>query len=346
MSAPVAMAEHMQIAPTPAAPLLDIRELVTQFDTRAGCARAVAGLDLNMHPGEIVGLVGESGSGKSVTGFSILGLVDPPGRIAGGSIRFRGRELVGADPETLRSLRGREIAMIFQDPMMTLNPVLRLDTQIVEAIAAHETVGRKAALQRARDALAQVGIPAPDERLRAYPHQLSGGMRQRVAIAIALLHRPALIIADEPTTALDVTIQAQIVYLMQRLCRESGTALLWITHDLAVIDGMADRVYVMYAGRVIENGPVREVLAQPAHPYTRGLIDSLPGNNVRGTPLRQIPGMMPSPLALPEGCAFRPRCNRSSERCLVVPPAIATGPARQACCFHPLVSPSETRHGR
>ncbi len=323
---------------TPGEALLELRDVVTEFDTRAGCVRAVAGVNLSLRPGEIVGLVGESGSGKSVTGFSILGLIDPPGRVTGGSIRYRGRELVGADNETLRQLRGRDIAMIFQDPMMTLNPVLRIDTQIIEAITAHEKVSRKAALARARDVLAQVGIPAPAERLKTYPHQLSGGMRQRVAIAIALLHRPSLIIADEPTTALDVTIQAQIVHLMQDLCRDSGTALLWITHDLAVIDGMADRLYVMYAGRIVEEGPVREVLAAPAHPYTRGLVDSLPGNNRRGEPLHQIPGMAPSPLALPGGCAFRPRCSHATTHCEQVPELRPIGQSRSLRCFHPLIS--------
>jgi peptide/nickel transport system ATP-binding protein len=329
---------------TPGDALLELRDLVTEFDTRAGCVRAVAGVNLSLRAGEIVGLVGESGSGKSVTGFSILGLIDPPGRVTGGSIRFRGRELVGADNETLRQLRGRDIAMIFQDPMMTLNPVLRIDTQIIEAITAHEQVSKAAALARAREVLEQVGIPAPAERLKTYPHQLSGGMRQRVAIAIALLHRPSLIIADEPTTALDVTIQAQIVHLMQALCRDSGTALLWITHDLAVIDGMADRLYVMYAGRIVEEGPVREVLAAPAHPYTRGLVDSLPGNHRRGEPLRQIPGMAPSPLALPSGCAFRSRCSHATAHCEQVPAVRAISAGRSLRCFHPL-STQAASHG-
>ncbi|MCC5862584.1 MAG: ABC transporter ATP-binding protein [Gammaproteobacteria bacterium] len=336
---------HTQAGATPGEVLLELRDVVTEFDTRAGCVRAVAGVNLSLGAGEIVGLVGESGSGKSVTGFSILGLIDPPGRVTGGSIRFRGGELVGADNETLRQLRGRDIAMIFQDPMMTLNPVLRIDTQIIEAITAHEQVSRAAALARAREVLEQVGIPAPAERLKTYPHQLSGGMRQRVAIAIALLHRPSLIIADEPTTALDVTIQAQIVHLMQALCRDSGTALLWITHDLAVIDGMADRLYVMYAGRIVEEGPVREVLAAPAHPYTRGLVDSLPGNNRRGEPLHQIPGMAPSPLALPTGCAFRPRCNHATTHCEQVPEVRIFSEGRSLRCFHPL-STQDERHGR
>ncbi|MCC5872387.1 MAG: ABC transporter ATP-binding protein [Gammaproteobacteria bacterium] len=316
--------------------LLQISNLTTVFDTRAGRVVAVAGVDLTLRPGEILGLVGESGSGKSVTGFSILGLIDPPGRVSGGSILFRGRELVGAGDVTLRQLRGRDIAMIFQDPMMTLNPVLRIDTQIIEAVRAHTRASKSEARERALEVLTEVGIPAPEERLKCYPHQLSGGMRQRVAIAIALLHRPSLIIADEPTTALDVTIQAQIVHLMQRLCRESGTALLWITHDLAVIDGMADRVCVMYAGRIVEQGPVRDVLASPAHPYSRGLVDSVPANNRRGEPLRQIRGMAASPLRLPAGCAFQPRCDHATERCRQQPEAVEVGPDRLVRCFHPL----------
>ena len=209
--------------------------------------------------------------------------------------------------------------MIFQDPMMTLNPVLRVDTQMVEAIHAHEKVSPKAALARARDALAMVGIPSPEERLKTYPHQLSGGMRQRVAIAIALLNRPRLIIADEPTTALDVTIQAQILSEVQKLCRETGTAMIWITHDLAVVSGLADRIAVMYAGRIVESGATADVIRAPSHPYTRGLIDSIPTRATHGTLLRQIPGMTPSLLNLPQGCAFRPRCSHATDVCLTVP---------------------------
>jgi peptide/nickel transport system ATP-binding protein len=226
---------------------------------------------------------------------------------------------VGASEPRLQKLRGKEIAMIFQDPMMTLNPVLRVDTQMVEAIHAHEKVSPKAALARARDALAMVGIPSPEERLQTYPHQLSGGMRQRVAIAIALLNGPKLIIADEPTTALDVTIQAQILYEVQKLCRETGTAMIWITHDLAVVSGLADRIAVMYAGRIVESGATADVISRPSHPYTRGLIDSIPTRATHGTLLRQIPGMTPSLLHLPQGCAFRPRCSHATSACLAVP---------------------------
>ena len=226
--------------------------------------------------------------------------------------------------------------MIFQDPMMTLNPVLRVDTQMVEAIHAHEKVSAVAARERALNALAMVGIPAPQERLLAYPHQLSGGMRQRVAIAIALLNRPKLIIADEPTTALDVTIQAQILYEVQKLCRETGTALVWITHDLAVVSGLADRIAVMYAGRIVESGATDDVIRRPSHPYTQGLIDSIPTRATHGTLLRQIPGMTPSLLQLPQGCAFRPRCTHASDICLPVPQAMDIPPAKSVRCWHAL----------
>ena len=308
------------------ATVLDVQGLQTHFFTHGGVVKAVDGVDLRIEAGEVLGLVGESGSGKSITGFSILGLIDAPGRIVGGHIRYLGQELVGATERRLQALRGKEIAMIFQDPMMTLNPVLRVDTQMVEAIHAHEKVSAKAALARARDALAMVGIPSPDERLQAYPHQLSGGMRQRVAIAIALLNRPRLLIADEPTTALDVTIQAQILYEVQRLCRETGTAMMWITHDLAVVSGLADRIAVMYAGRIVESGATADVIGAPSHPYTRGLIDSIPTRATHGTLLRQIPGMTPSLLNLPQGCAFRPRCGHATDACLAVPQA-EPGPA-------------------
>jgi peptide/nickel transport system ATP-binding protein len=259
--------------------VLEIRDLVTEFDTRDGMLRAVDAVSLELQAGEILGLVGESGSGKSVLGYSILGLVDPPGRIASGSVRFGGRELVGLPDAGLRRLRGKRMAMIFQDPAMTLNPVLSIETQLVETVLAHDDVSRKIAVERSMDSLNLVGIASPASRLKQYPHEFSGGMRQRVAIAIALLHRPALIVADEPTTALDVTVQGQILYEMQRLVRETGAALIWITHDLSVVAGLADRVAVMYAGRVVEQGSADEVLYAPRHPYTRGLLDSVPANN-------------------------------------------------------------------
>jgi peptide/nickel transport system ATP-binding protein len=315
--------------------LLEIDGLKVQFPLRDGVVRAVDGVSLGVDAGEVLGLVGESGSGKSVTGFAILGLVDPPGRIVAGAIRFRGDDLVGRPEAELRRMRGRDIAMVFQDPLMTLNPVLRIDTQMTEAITAHERVSARAARARARDALAAVGIASPDERLLAYPHQLSGGLRQRVAIAIALLHRPALVIADEPTTALDVTIQSQIVAQMQALCAESGTALIWITHDLALISGFADRVAVMYAGRIVEQGPVGAVLTASLHPYTHGLIGSLLGGGAPGAALAQIPGLPPSPMNLPPGCAFAPRCPRADGTCATAPEAVRHPGGREARCWHP-----------
>ncbi|NLD68058.1 MAG: ABC transporter ATP-binding protein [Limnobacter sp.] len=302
-----------------AGPLLGVRGLRTEFLTRDGVLPAVADVSFDIARGEVLGLVGESGSGKSVTGFSLLGLIDPPGRIASGSIVFDGSELVGAPQSTLRRLRGKRIAMIFQDPMMTLNPVLSIETQMIETVRAHEPVDRSAARERAIRALARVGIAAPAERLRQYPHEFSGGMRQRVAIAIALLHEPALIVADEPTTALDVTVQGQILYEMQRLVRDSGTALLWITHDLAVVAGLADRIAVMYAGRIVEIGDSAQVLDSPRHPYTRGLLDSVPAAALPGQRLRPIRGSTPSVLRLGCECAFAARCPRAQPACERMP---------------------------
>ena len=317
-------------------PTLRVENLHTHFFTRQGVVKAVEDVSFSVGPGKILGLVGESGSGKSMTGYSIMGLIDPPGRVVAGRILLRGKDLRTLAPNEMRHVRGNRIAMIFQDPMMTLNPVLRVDTQMIEAIRAHADVSHAAALERARDALARVGIPSPQERLSAYPHQFSGGMRQRVAIAIALLNKPDLIIADEPTTALDVTIQGQILFEMQKLARESGTALIWITHDLSVIAGLADEICVMYAGRIVEHGSVDQVLDAPLHPYTHGLIDSVPSRSRRGEPLRQIPGMTPSLLDLAPGCAFRERCSRADGAC-GEDPALSTPVAgRQVRCFHPL----------
>ena len=314
---------------------LEVQDLKTHFFTRAGVVRAVDGVSFEVRPGEVLGLVGESGCGKTVTGFSILGLVDPPGRIVGGRIIFDGTDLLQLDERALRQIRGARIAMVFQDPMMTLNPVLRIDTQMVEAVQAHQHMDSKTAHQIAREALERVGIPSPESRLRSYPHQFSGGMRQRVAIAIAFLNRPKLIIADEPTTALDVTIQAQILYEAQKLCRGSGTALIWITHDLSVVAGLADRICVMYAGRIVEQGSVDEVLDAPLHPYTHGLIGSVPSRNRRGAPLAQIPGMTPALINLPPGCAFRTRCSRAQARCSELPELKAHND-RLVRCFYPL----------
>jgi peptide/nickel transport system ATP-binding protein len=253
-----------------------------------------------------------------------------------GRILLGGTDLTTLDSRSWRRIRGNRIAMIFQDPMMTLNPVLRIDTQMVEAVLAHHDISRESALERCRETLGRVGIAAPDERLASYPHHFSGGMRQRVAIAIALINRPDLIIADEPTTALDVTIQGQILFEMQKLCRESGTGLIWITHDLSVISGLADEVCVMYAGRIVESGTVDAVLERPMHPYTRGLLDSVPARNLPGRPLAQIPGMTPSLLKLGAACAFRERCPRAVEPCGAAPPERAPAPGRRLRCVNPL----------
>ena len=312
-------------------PVLEIKDLVTGFATREGMVRAVNGISLQIKPGEILGVVGESGSGKSVLGYSIIGLIDPPGRIESGSVRFDGRELVGAAEEGMRRIRGKRIAMIFQDPMMTLNPVLSIGTQMLETVFAHEDLEHEKARKRCIENLQLVGIASAAERLKQYPHEFSGGMRQRVAIAIALLHRPQLIIADEPTTALDVTVQGQILYEMQRLVRETGAALMWITHDLSVVAGLADRVAVMYAGKIVEQGLAADVLYAPRHPYTQGLLDSVPANNLGRARLRQIPGMTPSLARLPQGCSFRERCGRADADCLAIPEM-----NNNARCHHPL----------
>ncbi|MET3926654.1 ABC transporter ATP-binding protein [Devosia sp. 2618] len=323
-------------APVGADTLLSIQGLKTQFATRAGIVKAVDGVDLALGRGEIVGLVGESGSGKSITGFSIISLIDPPGRVVEGSITYDGIDLVALDEESRRKLRGNDIAMIFQDPSMTLNPVLRVDTQMIETIQAHANVSNADALARAREVLVMVGIPSPDERLKNYPHQLSGGMRQRIAIAIALINRPRLIIADEPTTALDVSIQGQIIYEVKKLCRQTGTALIWITHDLAVVAGLADRIAVMYAGRIVEMGTAAEIIETPQHPYTRGLIDSVPSHATRGRRLHQIPGMTPSLLNLPQGCSFKDRCDRATSACAIEPANTVLADGRTYRCWHPL----------
>jgi peptide/nickel transport system ATP-binding protein len=312
--------------------VLEVRDLHTHFFLRRGVIKAVDGVSFNIARGEVLGLVGESGSGKTVTGWSILGLLDPPGRIVEGSIRLNGEELVGAPQERLRAHRGRDVAMIFQDPMMTLNPVLRIDTQMIEAITAHEKVSHRAARARAAAALAAVGIASAQDRLRAYPHQFSGGMRQRVAIAIRCC-TTATLDRRRATTALDVTIRRGLPRF--RPCARRRHRLIWITHDLAVIAGLADRIAVMYAGRIVEQGPVDAVFAQPLHPYTRGLIGSIPRHGQRGAPLVQIPGMPPSLAQLPPGCAFAPRCPRADQACAAMPAMADHGQGRAARCWHP-----------
>lgn len=318
-------------------PVLSVKNLVTEFDTRVGTVTAVDGVSLEVNPGEVLGIVGESGSGKTITGFSILGLIDKPGRIASGEVILNGQDLRKLSEAERHKLRGDRIAMIFQDPMMTLNPVLRIDTQMIETIQAHRDVSKARAREMAAEALGLVGIPSPVERLRTYPHEMSGGMRQRVVIAIALMLEPDLIIADEPTTALDVTIQSQILSEMQKLLVARNTALIWVTHDLTVVAGLAHRVAVMYGGRIVEQGPVNDLLDHPAHPYTQGLIASIPSSVPRGQRLEPIKGMTPSLINLPPGCAFAPRCPRASDQCLSNRPEQENlTETRLLRCFHPL----------
>lgn len=314
--------------------LLDVQGLRTWFHTRDGVVKAVDGVSLQLRRGEILGLVGESGSGKSVTGFSIMGLVGERGKVQADRMVFDGQDLTRVSAEQMRDLRGNRLAMIFQDPMMTLNPTLRIDTQIVEAVLAHQRVSRRAARDRSLEVLRMVGIPAPEARLKAYPHHLSGGMRQRIAIAIALLNSPRLIIADEPTTALDVTIQGQILYEVQKLCREMGTALIWITHDLALVSGLADRMAVMYAGRIVESTSTEALIERPMHPYTHGLMASIPSLGTRGQPLFQIPGSTPSLLHLPPGCPFRNRCYRADAQCEEAPALMPVAEDHLVSCWH------------
>ena len=316
------------------APLLQLNDVTITFDYAAGALHAVEDLTFHVNRGEVLGLVGESGSGKTLTGFSIMGALDDPGVVSAGEILFKGEDLTKMPPSRLRALRGSRLAMIMQDPMMTLNPTLTIGTQITEAILAHRKTTREHARQLATEALEMVGIGQAQSRLSSYPHEYSGGMRQRVAIAIALLHEPDLIVADEPTTALDVTVQAQILIEVRRLVRSKGAALIWITHDLSVIAGLADRVAVMYAGRIVEQGPTREVLTNPRHPYTYGLLKSSPENEpLENGKLWQIAGSAPSIAQRPEGCVFRPRCAHASETCLSLPGESAG--AHSYACWHP-----------
>lgn len=316
-------------------PVLSVKNLSTHFLTRGGVVKAVDGVSFDLARGEIMGLVGESGSGKTVTGFSLIGLVDAPGRIVEGSVKLNGTELTTLSEKAMRSRRGNEISMIFQDPIATLNPMLTIGQQMRLAIDAHERLSSQAAEARAAELLTQVGIPSARARLRAYPHEFLGGMRQRVAIAIALLHRPAVIVADEPTTALDVSIQAQILFQMRDLALDTGTAMIWISHDLAVVSSLASKLAVMYAGRIVEQGPTATLLRQPRHPYTAGLIASLPAMAKPGTPLAQIPGTTPSLLSLPPGCPFAPRCHRADDMCKTAPD-MTMQDNRGWRCFHPV----------
>jgi peptide/nickel transport system ATP-binding protein len=312
--------------------ILEVNDLRVQFPSRRGTLTAVDGVSFAIAPGEVLGVVGESGAGKSITGLAIIGLLDPPGRIAGGEVRLEGRRIDTLAHEEMRRVRGRRIGVIFQDPLTSLNPLYGIGRQIEETILTHLPLSRSQARSRALALLGEVGIPAPASRFHQYPHQFSGGMRQRVVIALALAAEPALVIADEPTTALDVSIQAQIIALLRRLARERGTAVMLITHDMGVIAETAQRVAVMYAGRIVEIGPVMEVIHAPRHPYTAGLMGAIPRIEARRR-LVQIEGAMPRLNAIPPGCAFNPRCPRRFARCVAARPELLPAGAGAAACW-------------
>ena len=318
---------------TPAEPMLSVRHLRVEFNTRRGTLVAIDDVSFDIAPGEVLGVVGESGAGKSITGMAVIGLLEPPGRIAGGEILLEGKRIDNLPAEAMRRIRGRRIGAIFQDPLTSLNPLYTIGAQIIETIQAHLPMNAQQARARAIELLAEVGISAPERRIDHYPHQFSGGMRQRVVIALALCANPTLIIADEPTTALDVSIQAQIIQLLKRLGREHGMAVMLVTHDMGVIAETADRVAVMYAGRIVEIGPVQEVIHSPQHPYTAGLMGSIPtvGQDVERLP--QIEGSMPRLNAIPQGCAFNPRCPNVFDRCRVERPSLMPSGKTQAACW-------------
>jgi len=317
------------------APLLEVRNLRVEFPTRHGTLVAIDNVSFDIAPGEVLGVVGESGAGKSLTGSAIIGLLDPPGRIAGGEIRFEGRRIDDLSYDEMRKVRGRHIGAIFQDPLTSLDPLYTVGQQLVETIQTHLPVSASEARARAIRLLQETGIPAAEQRLDQYPHQFSGGMRQRVVIALALAGEPRLIVADEPTTALDVSIQAQIISLLKRLCREHHSAVMLVTHDMGVIAETCDRVAVMYAGRIAEIGPVSAVIHSPAHPYTVGLMGSIPSMAEDRTRLLQIDGSMPRLNAIPPGCAFNPRCPHAFDRCRVErPDLLDAGATRAACWLH------------
>ncbi len=316
-------------------PLLSVEDLHVSFHTRGGVVRAVKGVSFTLERGEPLGIVGESGSGKSVTCSAILGLLPrPPGRIERGRAVFDGTDLLSCDPEQLRRIRGRRIAMVFQDPMTALNPYLRIEDQLIEPLLIHERLTRRAARDRALQALREVGVPDPEARLRAWPHEFSGGMRQRVMIAMAMITRPDILICDEPTTALDVTVQAQILELIRREQRATGTAVILVSHDLGVVAGFCDRVQVMYAGETVERAPVHPLFYQPRHPYNRALHRSRPGRAIpRGTELPTIPGLPPDPSRLPPGCAFASRCEFAVGQCREIQPVLRpVGPDHDTAC--------------
>ncbi len=315
--------------------LLQIRDLEVAFSSRQGDIQALRGVTFDLKEGEQFGIVGESGAGKSMIAFSVLNLLSEPGRISNGSIVFEGRDLIKLDANEMRRIRGGQISLIFQDPMMTLNPVFTIGQQMVETLKAHREISDSDAKRLSIEKLAEVSIPFPEDRFRAYPHELSGGMLQRVVIAISLLTEPALIIADEPTTALDVTIQAEILRLLHDLCVNHRLGLILISHDIAVVSQVTERMMVMYAGKVVEAGDTQSICHDPMHPYTRGLIASLPERNKRGAMLYQIPGAMPSPENVPDiGCAFASRCKYKDERCMRETPKLRDVEGRHVSCFY------------
>jgi peptide/nickel transport system ATP-binding protein len=322
--------------------LLSVRNLRVEIPTRRATLVALDDVSFNIDEGEVLGVVGESGAGKSITGSAVIGLIDPPGRVAGGEIVFAGRRIDNLAPEAMRHLRGRDIGAVFQDPLTSLNPLLTVGRQLAQTITAHLNMPPSEARERALRLLTEVGIPAAKERLDSYPHELSGGMRQRVVLALAFCCEPRLIIADEPTTALDVSVQAQVVDLLRRMCRERGTAVMLITHDMGVIAETADRIGVMYAGRLIEIGPAYAVLKAPAHPYTRGLMASIPTMKRRTAELLQIQGSMPRLTAIPPGCAFHPRCVERLARCTHDRPEMTDADGRSVACW--LVGEASTKH--
>jgi len=315
------------------APLLQVEHLVVEFPGRRGTLRALDDISFSIAPGEILGVVGESGAGKSLTGASIIGLLEPPGRIASGQILLQGERIDNLNHQQMRHIRGRRIGAVFQDPLTSLNPLFTVGRQLVETIQTHLGLDNAKARQRAIDLLKDTGIPAAEQRIDHYPHQFSGGMRQRVVIALALAAEPQLIVADEPTTALDVSIQAQIIQLLRSVCKSRGAAVMLVTHDMGVIAETCDRVAVMYAGRIIEIGPVHEVINQPAHPYTSGLMASIPDMEQERERLSQIDGAMPRLTAIPQGCAFNPRCPNRFERCMQERPDLMPASATQAACW-------------
>ena len=319
----------------PTQPLLSVQGLRVEIPTRRGLLLALDDISFDIAPGEILGFVGESGAGKSLTGMAILGLLDPPGRIAGGEIWLRDKRIDQLPQQAMRRIRGKEIGAVFQDPLMSLNPLLQIGDQLIETIRTHLDVTQAQATERALGLMRAVGIPAPEARFTAYPHQFSGGMRQRIVIALALCAEPQLVVADEPTTALDVSIQAQVLQLLRKLCQEQGTAMLLVTHDMGVIAETADRVAVMYAGRIVEIGPVQDVISAPVHPYTRGLMGAIPSLNRITGPLAQIDGAMPRLNARPTGCAFHPRCPDATAQCRAQSPAVQAHEGRQVACWHP-----------